>query len=313
MTLVSSRPAAPARTFLASIALALSGLCVTPAAYAAPASGAPCQTSMNQTGTSTHQSTTAQPGTGQTMMVQTPSSNAQPGSNNSPSNVFPTSQPSMDVTQVNATPLALAKADAATARAALAKAQSAFSLVAGKLQKEFEAHPDVVEATRTVTAAKTAYDAAANPVLASLKSRSDFSAALNTAYDAQEQVASLKGNAEATPQDRLTAAKAALAAKEIVTRMQTDALSSNAQVTNTKAAYASAIDALAKLRQQFADSLKQDAQWVSAKEALANAKAKSVAADQAVASAQKDLAAQQADALAQQRQLAAQQAQAVRR
>lgn len=210
---------------------------------------------------------------------------------------------------VDASALESAKTQATAARADVTKAQSAVNEVTRKLKEEFDARPEVVEADKALAGAKSAYDAAVEPVMEALVKREDYRAALSATVAAATRVAEVRADRDATAADRLSAAQSALKARDAVTQLQNQAIDADPKARAAKAAYASAADAAARLHQGFEDGLKQNPDVQAAKDTLTAAKAKSTETDQAVAAAQKNLAAQRAAraaAVAEQQRLARQ-------
>ncbi len=197
----------------------------------------------------------------------------------------PTTRPSVQIPNLDPSAVEVAKAEDATAHTELTKAQTALSEITRKFQETFNARPDVVEATTKVASAKSAYDAAAAPVLAALTSSADYQTARATADEAKQNVETVKADASATPEMRMTAAKEALTAKDALTKMRATALTSNSKASAARTDLTTQTQALAALHQQYDDSLKQDPDYASARSAFDDAKAKATAADQKLADA----------------------------
>jgi trimeric autotransporter adhesin len=234
-----------------------------------------------------------------------------PNSNNSGPNGAPPPPPAILIPPADPSAVDQAKSQVAASHAELTKAERAVSEVTKKYQDSFNARPDVIEATAKVTNAKSVYDAAAAPVLATLTSSADYQTARATADEARQRLDNVKADASATPSVRIQAAKEALADKDALTKMRMAALASDSKVSAAKAELMTATQALANLRQQYDDSLKQDADYVSAKSAFDDAKATATEADQKLAAAKSAYAravAERNTALAEQRRLDAQQA-----
>jgi hypothetical protein len=212
---------------------------------------------------------------------------------NNANNQLPAKQkvtiPAIDSSGLNA-----AKKDAAAAKAEEKKAQNAYNQLRAKLEKGFDDKPESADATKKVTSTKAAYDAAAAPILKSLESSPDYKAALDKAKAADDATTALKANKDATPQQRLDAAKASLEARNAVTKLRTDALAKDAKVKAAKADYDAANAELTKLHKEFDDSIKDNPDLASAKQAWDDAKAKAKDADDKVADANKNVADQRA-------------------
>lgn len=238
--------------------------------------------------------------------------NSNNGGPNGGPNGAPPPPPATPIPPVDTSGVDQAKSDDAAAHAELIKAERALGEVTKKYQDSFNARSDVIEATGKVSSAKSAYDAAAAPVLATLTSSADYQTARATANEARQSLDNVKADASSTPDVRMNAAKEALAAKDALTKMQTAALASDSKVSAAKTELTTTTQALANLRQQYDDSLKQDSDYVSAKSAFDDAKAKATDADQKLAAAKSAYAravAERNAALAEQRRQQAQQAQ----
>lgn len=202
--------------------------------------------------------------------------------------------PPVIIPPVDHKPLDDAIREVSAAHLRVTKAQMAMTAVTRKFQQESEARPDVIAATSAVTSAKSQYDAAAAPILAAVRSTAEYMCAADAVTKAAEEVDRLKQNRDATPTQRASAATSALAAREALTKLHTDALAASALATTAKATYVAVAAALNDLRQRYDETLKQDPQWIAAKKELDDARAAAADADQKVSSARKDLASQQA-------------------
>ena len=217
--------------------------------------------------------------------------------NNTQKNDMPPKQ-TVAIPTVDASGVAAAKKEVAAAKAEEKKALNALNQVRSKLMKGFDTKPEVAEAAKRVATTKAAYDAAAAPVVKSVESSASYKSGVATASKAEAQVAALRGNTEATPKQRMDAARQALDARNALTQTRADALASDAKVAAAKKDYDEATAALAKIRQELEASIQDDAELASAEQALEDAKAKTKEADEKVAAANKELAAQNAKRLA---------------
>jgi colicin import membrane protein len=166
--------------------------------------------------------------------------------------------------------------------------------VRARLSKSFDTKPEVVEATKRMSTAKARYDAAAAPVVKSVESSAAYKSDVAAAGKADQEVASLRGNTEATPRQRMDAAKQALEARNALSQSRNDALAADPKASAAKTEYDEATAALNKLKAELEDTVKDDDELASAKEALDDAKAKTQEAEGGLAEANKELAAQNA-------------------
>lgn len=197
--------------------------------------------------------------------------------------------PTIDSSGLNA-----AKKEVAAARADEKKAQNAYNQLHAKLEKGLDDKPEFVEATKKVTLAKAAYDKAAAPILKSLESSADYQAALNKTKAADDAMTAMKANNDATPQQRLDAAKLSLDARNAVTKLKTDALGKDAKVNAAKADYEAANAEVTRLHKEFDESIKDNPDLAAAKQAWDDAKTKTTDADDKLVDANKNIADQRA-------------------
>ncbi len=176
-------------------------------------------------------------------------------------------------------------------RAELTSAQRAMTSMVRKLQSNFESSSDFTQALTKVSTSKAAYTAASSPVLAAMKTRDDYQAA-QTAVD---QARSQQTNTDTTDSERAAAARNLIEARNSLSKIQNGALADDSKAAAARGTLDAATAEVASLRRQFEESMKQDTQWTSAKQAVDDAKAKVAAADQALAAAKTDLAKQKED------------------
>ncbi len=293
-----------------SLTIALA--CGSAAIVSQPAGAAPgaCPKNTTQapytppTGSSTTTGTGTVTSSGTTVQTSYQTNGVGPNQNQPPRP--PTTRPTVDVPQVDPSAVDAAKAEDQTAHSELTKAQTALSVITKKYQDAFNSRSDVVEATNKVASSKSAYDAAAAPVLTALTSSAEYQTARATADEAKTNVEQVKADSSSTPEMRVNAAKQALDAKDTLTKLRTAALTFDSKAASAKSDLTAATQAMAALHQQYDDSLKQDPDYVSARSAFDDAKAKATAADQKLAEAKsayaRAVAAHNA-ALAEQRKL----------
>lgn len=212
--------------------------------------------------------------------------------NNQPKNDSSTTQPSADMPEIDTQAVDVAQGTVTRTHEELARAQKALLTVTKKLSGDLVTHADFTQATAKVNSAKAAYTAAVGPVLAALKSRDDYQAAQATVDQAQQQVNSQQESPDTSGADRIAAGQQLINAKNAVSKIQNDAVAADSNAATAKGNWDAATAAIAALRRQFDDSVKQDPQYVSAKQAVDDARAKVTEADQALAAAKQDLAKQ---------------------
>jgi hypothetical protein len=209
--------------------------------------------------------------------------------NKKPSNPASTAQQPAEPAKLDTTALDQAKKDAAAAKTEQQKAQAAVAQARGKLMKGFDTKPEVIEAKTKLGTARAAYDAAASPVLKSLSTRSDYKASQAAMVKADEKVSTLRADTTATPEQRATAAKEALDARNAATKARNDALAGDPKIAQAKTNLDAATADLSKIRSAFEQSISTDPDLAAAQQALDDAKAKTKQADEAVIAARKDI------------------------
>jgi hypothetical protein len=140
----------------------------------------------------------------------------------------------VNVPAVDTAALDQAKKDDAAAKADEKKALAAVSAAHGKLMKGFDGKPEVVEANKKIAAAKEAYAAASAPLLKALEATPEYKAKQQAVVTADQDVTTFRADPNATPQQRMDAAKKALEARNAVSQARTDAVAGNAEVSKAK-------------------------------------------------------------------------------
>jgi chromosome segregation ATPase len=196
--------------------------------------------------------------------------------------------------EVNLSALSGARSEARAAHTEWTQAQSTLTQISRAKQDEFDSRPEVVELIRSVAADKAKYDQLAAPVLKALTTQPSYQSAQTVTSDARKNVETLRTQPSATAQARLTAAQNALAAKDALTRIETEALSADAPVAAARQEYAQVAASLAAMRAQFEVAMKQDGDYLQARRNLDDARARATEADAKLADVQKELAEQKA-------------------
>jgi len=151
--------------------------------------------------------------------------------------------------------------EAAKARTELKKAQAALASASQKYGKSIDSTPEVRTAVDALKQAQATLQSATSAVSKTLSARADYQRNIGEAREARAKVESLRGNTGASPEERLAAAQAALAAGKAVTDMENKAFNADPKVTQARAAVASANDALRKARDSYAKALHDDPTW----------------------------------------------------
>jgi hypothetical protein len=219
--------------------------------------------------------------------------------------------PPPPIPPVDTTPLTEANTAVTKANADLKKAQAVLFGAARRFEKTIDAKPDVQAATHELTLAQSTLQANTSRVIAGLKSDPTYKDAQEKAKTARDDVAQLRGNADATPDQRYAAAKASLAANDIVSKIEAGALAADPRVTEERAKVAAKGEEVRQLRGKYETALHDDPEWAAANKDVDDKKSKVDAADKQLADARKTVADRQANraaAVAAQNRLQAQQA-----
>ena len=203
-------------------------------------------------------------------------------------------QPLPQVPPVDTTPLTEANTAVTKAKAELKKAQGVLFGAAKRFEKTIDAKPDVQAATAQFSASQASYQALTGGVMAKLKNDASYKDASAKAATAKEAVTTLRGNADATPDQRYAAAQEALKANEAVSKIEAAAMDADPKVAAAKTKVTADNDALQKLRAQYRAGMKDDAEWAAASKDVADKQAKVEAADKQLADARKTVADRQA-------------------
>jgi hypothetical protein len=161
---------------------------------------------------------------------------------------------------------------------AVMSAQRDLNAVVARLKAAFEASDDWKNAQQAVQDAKAAQDTASKPVLSALADTADYRTAVANRDAAVKALDDARAQGDASDDQITQLVSASFDARQAVTKMQNDALTADARVTDAKAKVQAANDALQKLRQQFTDSMKNDPDWQTADKALTDARAQAAQA-----------------------------------
>jgi hypothetical protein len=185
---------------------------------------------------------------------------------------------------MNAKTLAQAHGRVVLARAAVSKAHEDFSKVTRTLKAAVESRTAVVEAANTEKNAAAAHNAAIARALDQVRGQADYQTAKAAVATAMERQDALKANTTSSPDILLAAAQVTLTAKAALAKLENRATTSDARVAATKKSLTDATEMLSLARDA---ALKQDPQWLAAKEAVESALANAAATEKEVAEIEK--------------------------
>ncbi len=138
------------------------------------------------------------------------------------------------------------------------KAQVALDEAIKKMQKDFDATPDVTAAQKAVTDASADLAKAREGVLAKLKTNASYKAAADKVAAAEKKVADLQ--AKHGSADAISAANSeAFKLSGVTSKMERDALEGDPDYVAAKGKVVDANKALADMRKTFQDGLKDNA------------------------------------------------------
>jgi hypothetical protein len=170
------------------------------------------------------------------------------------------------------------------ARAALSKAQEDFSTATRTLKAAVESRTAVVAAANTEKNAAAAHNAAIARALDQVRGQADYQTAKAAVATAMERQEALKAITTSSSDALLAAAQATLTAKAALAKLENRATTSDARVAATKKSLTDATEMLSLARDA---ALKQDPQWLAAKEAVESALANAAATEKVVAEIEK--------------------------
>jgi hypothetical protein len=179
--------------------------------------------------------------------------------------------------------LKAALANAADAHEQVTQAEQKVSQAQVKLRSGLGSRPEVIQASRSAAAAKSAYDSTIADELKILRQSDKYQALKTNADASRKTLDALQADSSSKPEDREAAAQVMLNARGALSQFENKDLSSAPKVVAAKSAYHDAILALGAAQKA---PLENDPELVEDKKALAEATTKSTAADQAVNAAE---------------------------
>jgi hypothetical protein len=203
-------------------------------------------------------------------------------------------QSTAPIPPVDATPLTEANTAVTKAKAELKKAQGVLFGASKRFEKTIDAKPDVQASTSQLSASQTMLQSQTATVMVKLKTDPAYSEAQTKATAAKTDVETLRGNPDATPEQRYAAVQAALAANQAVSKIILAAMDADPKIAADKAKVAADNDAVQKLRTKYRADMKDDAEWTAANKDVADKQASVEAANKQLADAKKTVADRQA-------------------
>jgi hypothetical protein len=187
-------------------------------------------------------------------------------SNNQNKNKQPPPPPPVDNTQTKADMKKLEDD-----RKALEKAQEEFNSVVNKLKSAFESSPDRQSAVTAARQAQTEYDTLRNGIMESVRNSAEYKAAVEARDQLSAKLAGDGGSVDDS--DRAQVATQRLEANKKVTRLETDAVSADPKAAGAQQKLAELGAKTSAQYTEFLQSIKTNADWVAARDALDKAKA----------------------------------------
>jgi hypothetical protein len=187
-------------------------------------------------------------------------------SNNQNKNKQPPPPPPVDNTQTKADMKKLEDD-----RKALAKAQEEFNSVVNKLKSAFESSPDRQSAVAAARQAQTEYDTLRNGIMESVRNSAEYKGAVEARDQLSAKLAGDGGSVDDS--DRVQVAAQRLDANKKVTKLETDAVSADPKAAAAQQKLAELGTKTSAQYTEFLQSIKPNADWVAARDALDKAKA----------------------------------------
>lgn len=209
------------------------------------------------------------------------------GNSNGPGNQQPPNNQEK-IPEIDTSKVTEARRDLADAQAIYAKAQRNLSTLRKKLEAEAAALPEVVSATEAVAAARKVLEAASAPVLAALGEKAEYKSADAALTAARLQLDAINKAEKINAADQEKALQVVSTARELVSKMKSDALAGSAEVVDAQAKLKDAAATLATVKAK-AFNFDTNEEFNTAKSELDEAKTKVKAAQDELTDAQKDL------------------------
>jgi chromosome segregation ATPase len=204
-----------------------------------------------------------------------------------------TKTPGADVPPVDSTATAQAQKSVSAARDTVKKAEDDLASVSNKLRSDFNASPEMTAATAEFKTAQGAYDKASKPTLDKVHDGDEYKAASAAHEQDETKLTDLRansGSADAISQ----LAMDAMTQASTMSKLESYALEADPETAAAKGKMLQVGAKIAKLQAAFNASLKQNAEWASAKKALDDARQNLETASAALRDANNKQAAAQA-------------------
>jgi hypothetical protein len=165
-------------------------------------------------------------------------------------------------------------AELTAAQQAYKTATLALDALTKKANDDFQTSDPYLQAKKQVALAQTAYDAAATPVLERVDSDPAYIQAMAQSKSARDQIQALRTAGDPSPEQIGPLAQQEMSSTATARSLKSDALLSDNTVADAKGKLTAAQSALAALHTQFQKNLTTTAEYVTAKQAVDNAKTK---------------------------------------
>jgi hypothetical protein len=176
--------------------------------------------------------------------------------------VLPTQRPAVQPQPQS--PQAAARKAVSDAETALLQSKQAQQTVVQGVQKWFDQKPEFIDAEAKVKKAQADYDAAVRPVKQTVESSQEYQDLVAQKSDAQKTLDSASDpNATVSDADVSKAADIVVKSRLAMINMESDALSNDAKVAETREALKEAKDELAALEQQVTDALATNPDYIN--------------------------------------------------
>jgi hypothetical protein len=161
---------------------------------------------------------------------------------------------------------------------AVAKAQADMDAAEHKVRGQFESTSDWTTAQAAVDKAKAALSDARDAVSKKLKEQTVYQSALTANHSAETELDRLHKSGSASSQELTDAAAAAMSTRLAVSKLETDAYSTDPAASAAKTELDHATVAIADLRKKEHAAVEADTDWQAAKQRYDEAKSKLAAA-----------------------------------
>lgn len=170
------------------------------------------------------------------------------------------------------------------AQATIAKAEAEARTSQQKMQQEFETSEEWISAQAAVKEAQNKLQTASRPILEALYANPEYKSAHLKKQQMEDKLRALEGKTSAI-NERTIAANSLMELRGVLSKMEADSLAAEPRVAQARANLVEASQAAGQLQSTFEESLKNNPQWLAAKEQAEQSRQELKSAQDALAAA----------------------------